>query len=72
MCLAAIYWARIPKLVYAATAAQAAQAGFDDQFILQQLALPAKQRSLKTQHIAHPQAIESFNAWQANQQKKKY
>lgn len=72
MCLAAIYWARIPRLVYAATATQAAQAGFDDQFILQQLKLSSHDRSLKTLHIDHPQATESFKAWQANQHKKEY
>ena len=35
MCLAAIYWARIPRLCYGNTRADAAAIGFDDDFIYQ-------------------------------------
>ena len=41
MCLAAIYWARIDKLTFAATRIDAATAGFDDEFIYQEI---SKQR----------------------------
>src|SRR5207247_804573 len=37
MCLGAIYWARPARTFYAATAADAADAGFDDAFIYQEL-----------------------------------
>jgi len=33
MCYGAIHWAKLPKCKYAATAADAAKAGFDDQYI---------------------------------------
>src|SRR3954462_6117886 len=46
MCLAAIYWARIPSVFYANTRADAAAIGFDDDFIYQQIPLPVDQRSL--------------------------
>ncbi len=72
MCLSAIYWARIPRLVYAATAEQAAQAGFDDQFILRQLKLDSNERSLETLHFEHPKATDSFIAWQKNTKKIEY
>jgi len=39
MCLGAIYWARPARVYYAATAADASQAGFDDSFIYRQIAL---------------------------------
>src|SRR5713226_4291879 len=37
MCLGAIYWARPARIFYAATAADAAGAGFDDAFIYDEL-----------------------------------
>jgi len=46
MCLAAIYWARIPEVVYINTCFEARQAGFDDSFIYQQLNLPHQEKKL--------------------------
>ena len=37
MCLGAIYWTRLDKVYYANTKADAAQIGFDDQFIYDEL-----------------------------------
>src|SRR6202030_4792444 len=37
MCLGAIYWARPARVFYAATATDAASAGFDDAFIYDEL-----------------------------------
>src|SRR5262249_14444013 len=48
MCLGAISWARPAKVFYAATAAEAAAAGFDDAFISRELALPYPQRRIPT------------------------
>ena len=39
MCLGAIYWARPDRVYYAATAGDAAAAGFDDSFIYEELKL---------------------------------
>ncbi len=50
MCLAASYWARVERVVYAATREQAAVAGFDDGLIGRELLLPVEQRSLVLQH----------------------
>src|SRR6266403_992745 len=45
MCLGAIYWARTARTFYAATAADAAEAGFDDAFIYDELKIaPAGRR----------------------------
>src|SRR5260370_7188219 len=50
MCLGAIYWARPARIFYAATAADAADAGFDDAFIYDELKVaPGKRRILMTQ-----------------------
>lgn len=72
MCMSAIYWARIPQLIYAATAEDAARAGFDDQFIYDELAKDESQRNISITHLEHDQAQESFRIWQENTQKKEY
>lgn len=65
MCLAAIYWARIDRLYYAATAADANAIGFSDQCIRQQFALPPDQRSLPAIQLMRTDALTAFAAWQA-------
>src|SRR6267378_8170351 len=50
MCLGAIYWARPARTFYAATAADAAAAGFDDAFIYDEMKIaPATRRIPMTQ-----------------------
>jgi len=72
MCMSAIYWARIPKLIYAATAADAAKAGFDDQFIYDELARPYSQRSIIIKHDSHELSNKSFEEWLANNARIEY
>jgi len=72
MCMSAIYWAHIPKLIYAATAHDAAQAGFNDEFIYQELAKPYAQRNMQIQHIEHDLANKSFAEWLVNESRKDY
>jgi len=72
MCMSAIYWARIPKLVFAATALDAANAGFNDQFIYDELAKPVTQRSILIEHIEHDDAQKSFEEWNSNLSRKEY
>lgn len=64
MCLTAALWARIPRVVYAATAQQAAEAGFDDASFYRQL-----EGGLETvtdadlTHIDLPNANQPFETW---------
>ena len=46
MCLASIYWARISRVCYAATRQDAAAAGFDDEFLYREVALPPAGRDI--------------------------
>lgn len=46
MCLVACYWARIPRLVYAATSHDVAVNGFEDLQFYRQLGLPNSERVL--------------------------
>ncbi|MEO7796376.1 MAG: nucleoside deaminase [Opitutaceae bacterium] len=72
MCLAAIYWARIPQVYYANTRADAAAIGFDDDFIYQQISLPPDQRALKMQPLLRHAALSTFKAWSEMADKVRY
>lgn len=64
MCLGAIFWAR-PKAVYfAATRQQAAAAGFDDEFIYEQVNLAGPQRRIPFVHQPLASANLPFERWQ--------
>ena len=65
MCLAAAYWARVDRLVYAAGRDDAARAGFDDAFIYDQVPLAPETRSLPTTQLLRPEAVVVFDEWLA-------
>lgn len=72
MCLGAIYWARIDKLYYANTKADAAEIGFDDSFIYEEFSLPESKRKLKTFQILHNEAKKAFEDWMKSDNKTAY
>jgi len=63
MCLAAIYWARISRLYFANTTADAAAIGFDDAFLYAELALPADERALPCEQLDVEEAHSVFAEW---------
>jgi guanine deaminase len=63
MCLAAIYWARLDCIYYAATCGDATAAGFDDTPFYEQLALPPEQRSIRMEQGLREEACRVFAAW---------
>jgi tRNA(Arg) A34 adenosine deaminase TadA len=72
MCLAAIYWARIPTVYYGNTRADAAAIGFDDDFIYRQMPLPPEQRAIRMQPLLREEALGSFQQWAATENRIKY
>jgi tRNA(Arg) A34 adenosine deaminase TadA len=64
MCLAAAYWARVDRVVYAATREDAANIGFDDEHLYKELALPVDQRSLPMNQLLRSESVNVFQAWQ--------
>lgn len=72
MCLAAIYWARIDKLYYAATRQDAAAAGFDDDFIYTEISKPWNTRALPAEQALQPEAQNAFTLWNAKQNRTAY
>jgi tRNA(Arg) A34 adenosine deaminase TadA len=72
MCLGAVYWARLDRLVYAATRQDAATAGFDDALIYDEISLAPRDRSLTTIQMAHPGRGLPFAAWAALADRREY
>jgi len=66
MCLGAIFWARIPRVVYAASAADAAAAGFDDADIGEELLRGWRSGSLESEQRLRERGRAVFRAWREN------
>jgi guanine deaminase len=72
MCMAAIYWARVEKVFYGNTREDAAEIGFDDTFIYDQLRLPIRERSVPIVQIMRDEALEAFRSWENKNDKVRY
>ncbi len=72
MCLAAIYWARIPAVHYACSRTDAAAIGFDDDRIYRELSLPTTARSLRMVPLLRDAALPLFSEWTAKPDKTPY
>ena len=72
MCLGAIYWARPARVFYAATADDAAAAGFDDVFIYRELEVPHHERRIPMGELLRDEASAIFKAWLAKPDKMSY
>lgn len=72
MCLGAIYWARPEAVYYANTRKDAANIGFDDAFIYDEIPVEPSERKLKMIHLPHQRASEIFDAWKNKTDKTEY
>ncbi|MCL2245794.1 MAG: nucleoside deaminase [Lentimicrobiaceae bacterium] len=72
MCLGAIYWARLKRLVFAAGKHQAKNAGFDDAFIYKEIKLSNSRRHLETIQIKIHEDKSPFELWARSTIKQKY
>ena len=63
MCLGAIYWARPKQVFYGNTKKDAADIGFDDDFIYQELELDPDKRNVPFVEHLRDEAIEAFKDW---------
>ena len=53
-------------IYYANTAADAAEAGFADAFLYEELRRPVGERRIPASRLLGPEAMESFDAWRAS------
>lgn len=72
MCMSAIYWARIKRVVYAATGHDAAKAGFDDTFIAEEICKPYSERSISIDRYKCDKHTQCFEDWENKDNKIEY
>ncbi|WP_210485667.1 nucleoside deaminase [Microvirga antarctica] len=72
MCLASAYWARIRRIVYANTRADAAAIGFDDSLIYDELSVPIAERIIPMDHVPSLEAKAVFDTWADKADKVRY
>ncbi|MEN8141979.1 MAG: nucleoside deaminase [Thermodesulfobacteriota bacterium] len=72
MCLAAVYWAGIRKLYYAAERRDAADVGFGDDYIGREISKPAEDRDLAVEQAMREKALEAFEIWDKMEGKIEY
>ncbi|MFT4710469.1 MAG: guanine deaminase [Planctomycetota bacterium] len=65
MCLGALFWSRVDRIYFGATRVDAAQAGFDDEALYQELKCDLGDRSLPIAQIDRDDALLAFSDWRA-------
>jgi guanine deaminase len=72
MCLGAIYWARPDRVYFAATAGDAADAGFDDSLIYEEFARPHPDRRIPFEPMMRENGQEPFREWKLKNDRIRY
>ncbi len=63
MCLAGVYWAKVGVVYFANSSHDAREAGFDDNFILEELTRPPEQRRIPTVSAPSADALRVLREW---------
>ena len=66
MCLSAAYWARIGRIVFANSRAEAAAIGFCDAELYDELSRHHSTRRIVMEHHPMPEALAPLEAWANN------
>jgi guanine deaminase len=72
MCLGAIYWARLDRIYYANSRADAARIGFDDELLYREISLPSTHRTIPSIRLLEKEALTVFKDWEQKENKIKY
>lgn len=72
MCLGAIYWARPKVIYYANNREDAAQIGFDDSMIYDEMSAKIEMRKIPILSLGREQALKVFDAWKNKDDKTAY
>lgn len=72
MCLGAIYWARPDRVFYACTRNDAADAGFDDEFIYEELDISPDDRKIPMIPMDRESSLGVFSKWKVKGDKTDY
>lgn len=69
MCLGAMYWAKPDKVYYACSQSEAAEAGFDDQLIYEEMNVAVDKRKIPFAQITPKTYMDPFNEWNEKEDK---
>ena len=72
MCLSALYWAGVSRIVYGNTKEDAKAINFDDSFIYDEIAKPYALRAIPCQNLMREEALAGFRAWSEKEDKIEY
>ena len=72
MCLSALYWAGVERIVYGNTKEDAKAIHFDDSFIYDEIAKPYAMRAIPCHNFMREEALAGFRAWAEKEDKIKY
>ena len=72
MCLSAICWSRADKLYFGGSRYDAADAGFDDELLYNEIPLDPTDRQMPSQQILREEAVEGFKQWKELDEKIEY
>jgi len=72
MCLGALYWAGIKRVVFACDRRDAEKAGFSDKLIYEEIALDPSFRKIEFLRVADVGGDEAFARWEDLEDKVRY
>ena len=72
MCLGAIYWAHLDHIYYGCNRRDAADAGFDDEFIYEELSLAPAERQKVMEVLLPDESLAAFRMWKEKKDKRRY
>ena len=72
MCLGAIYGAHLNHIYYGCNRRDAADAGFDDEFIYQELSLAPAERQKMMEVLLPDESLAAFRMWKEKKDKRRY
>lgn len=72
MCLGAIYWARLDRIYYSCNRKDAAEAGFDDDFIYREISLKPEDRQKMMRTLLPDAGYAAFRMWMQKPDKTEY
>ncbi|MBR2326642.1 MAG: nucleoside deaminase [Alistipes sp.] len=72
MCLSALYWAGVERIIYGNTKDDAKAINFDDSFIYDEIAKPYAQRAIPAFNFMREEALAAFRLWAESEDKVEY
>ena len=72
MCLSALYWAGVERIIYGNTKEDAKAINFDDSFIYDEIAKPYVARTIPCHNFMRKEALAGFKAWSEKEDKIEY